>query len=255
MEKHQIDTLLPIFNSFSKVSLLEIEMFSLLKRYDSKFLLTMSQFYFILQQINSEYSILFTNNSFYTDYSTLYFDTVHYHFYHQHHNQKNNRYKVRFREYLNSNLSFLEIKQKSKNGLSTKKRLSGTFDGQEFTDVQSNFIQQNISEISSKNLSPVLENQFSRITLVSKVSKERLTFDLNLSFIGFQQSIKSSELVVAELKQENKNTNSLFLETLKKQGIRAENFSKYCIGLALLNNSIKKNNFKSTLQKIQEWNF
>ena len=57
------------------------------------------------------------------DYKSLYFDTEDRKFYNDHHNQRVNRYKVRYREYVDSGLVFLEIKCKNNKGKTIKKRL------------------------------------------------------------------------------------------------------------------------------------
>lgn len=254
MEKHQIDILNSILSSFSKITLPEMGSFSLLKRFDSKFILKESDFYNILSNLSSDYAGFWHNESFLSTYSSLYFDTDNFDFYLQHHNQKNNRCKIRFRNYVESNLSFLEIKQKSKNGLSKKTRILGDFKANHFSTEQVKFMEKLIPEIKAEKLFPILNNRFTRVTLVSKKENERLTFDLNINFEHQNKTTSIPNFVVAELKQENKNSNSAFLQQLKTYGIREQNFSKYCIGLSILNHKIKRNNFKPILLKIDQWN-
>ena len=57
------------------------------------------------------------------DYKSLYFDTEDRKFYNDHHNQRVHRHKVRYREYVDSGLVFLEIKCKNNKGKTIKKRL------------------------------------------------------------------------------------------------------------------------------------
>ena len=57
-------------------------------------------------------------------------------------------------------------------------------------------------------------------------------------------------LVIAELKQENYNRQTLFAKILKGKLIRPERVSKYCLGVALLEEDIKKNEIKAKLRKI-----
>ena len=44
-------------------------------------------------------------------------------FYNDHHNQRVNRHKIRFREYVDSGLIYLEVKCKTNKGKTVKKRL------------------------------------------------------------------------------------------------------------------------------------
>ena len=56
------------------------------------------------------------------DYKSLYYDTEDWKFYLDHHNGRVNRNKIRFREYVGSKLTFLEIKLKNNKGKTIKKR-------------------------------------------------------------------------------------------------------------------------------------
>jgi hypothetical protein len=97
-----------------------------------------------------------------------------------------------------------------------------------------------------------LWNSFDRITLVNKFEKERLTLDLNLGFQDGDNSENFPHIVIAELKQENVNRNSLFYELMKKNLVRPNGFSKYCAGTAVLNPTLKSNNFKEKLLLLEK---
>jgi SPX domain protein involved in polyphosphate accumulation len=56
-------------------------------------------------------------------YQTLYFDTRDFALYSQHHNGQRARYKVRVREYLDSEMAFLEVKRKTNQNRTIKSRL------------------------------------------------------------------------------------------------------------------------------------
>ena len=111
-----------------------------------------------------------------------------------------------------------------------------------------------IKDISG--LSGILEskltNTFQRITLVNKSLPERLTFDLNLTFEVKGQHKALEQLVIAELKQEQLNRASKFAQLVKSKFIRPERISKYCVGVALLLDKIKKNNIKEKLRTIDK---
>ena len=63
------------------------------------------------------------DNCYIQDYRSLYYDTVDRQFFLDHHNERVNRYKVRFREYVNSGLSFLEVKCKNNKKKTIKNRI------------------------------------------------------------------------------------------------------------------------------------
>ena len=56
-------------------------------------------------------------------YETRYFDTADYEMYTKHHNGKLNRYKVRFRTYVDSEMNFFEVKFKTNTGRTRKSRV------------------------------------------------------------------------------------------------------------------------------------
>ena len=105
---------LDILSAFKPISLKEMDNVKLLNRTDTKFIFNYSLFNTILSNIKSDYKILTIKNKNIAAYRTLYFDTDHFRFYNNHHNKKGNRYKVRIRKYIDSNLCFLEIKNKRK---------------------------------------------------------------------------------------------------------------------------------------------
>ena len=94
---------------------------SLMKRVDTKFLINRKKLESIFSSLSSHYKILKVKDVIKSKYSSFYFDTVNYKFFLDHHNGKLNRAKVRFREYVGSNLTFLEVKRKNQKGVTIKK--------------------------------------------------------------------------------------------------------------------------------------
>ena len=112
-----------------------------------------------------------------------------------------------------------------------------------------------------EKLMHILTNNFSRITLVSKTDKERLTIDFSLQFLKEGKLKQLGNLAIAEVKQENVNRGSEIMSILKNNQIREASFSKYATGAALLNPDLKYNKFKKNflyLNKIHKngdiWN-
>lgn len=102
-----------------------------------------------------------------------------------------------------------------------------------------------------EQLIPVLDVSFLRCTLVNRNDPERVTIDFSLQF-DFQGKSKSIDrLVIVEAKQ-NKNVQSPFIRLLKDNHIIQGSISKYCLGMALLNENLKKNNFKSRILRINK---
>ncbi len=222
----------------------------LLNRVDTKFVIDRDSLFSILKEVHSDYRILEIEGVRQNAYETLYFDTPDLEFYHLHQRGKKNRYKVRKRKYIESDLSFLEIKFKNNKRRTIKKRIT-------IADVEvklDNVAREYIKEVSGIEIKLVaaLWNQFTRITLVNQDLPERLTIDLGLSFRTNDETRKFEKLVIIEAKQEKATRNSPFLQAIKKRSIRPDRISKYCLGIALLNKDVKQNAFKEKIRKIEK---
>lgn len=220
----------------------------LLNRTDTKYLLTDEDFLRYLEEIQQNYRVLDINNVRRANYKTLYFDTPDNLFYLQHHREKPTRIKVRKRQYVDSNLSFLEVKIKSKER-TDKQRIVIDNMNESLSEAEHNFINQYFE--SPDILTPKLWNSFERITLVSKIASERLTIDRNISFTFENNYQELKNLVVAEVKQEASSRNSTFVLALKREHVRNMGFSKYCMGSAGLNKKLKYNMFKGKFLHIK----
>ncbi|MFK8038169.1 MAG: polyphosphate polymerase domain-containing protein [Crocinitomicaceae bacterium] len=228
--------------TFSPISLAEMDEVKLMNRTDTKFVFKRSDLSSVLEKLSSDYSVLKINDNLISSYKTLYFDTLEFGYYLDHHNGRGNRFKVRIRNYTESNLFFLEIKNKYK-GRTDKKRIKLNDFETSFSADSRLFVDSVID--SAPNLEAKLWNNFSRITLVNHAEKERLTLDLNLSFDWNGRVEEFDHIVIAELKQENVNRNSKFYQMMKSFNISSNSISKYCIGAVSLNPGLKYNSFKS----------
>jgi hypothetical protein len=237
-----------ITESFNPISLKEMDGVALMNRSDTKFILPKCQISIILQAVLSDYTILEINQNRVMTYNSLYYDTPDTLFYKWHHNEKNNRLKIRIRNYVESKIHFLEVKRKNGKGVTKKSRIP--IDG--FQNILSpkslDFIKDTTTHVFS--LKPVLENKFNRITLVSKFHKERATIDFNLSFKNNDNEKSFDNLAIIEIKQEGVNRNSPIYKSLKKLHILPNSISKYCLGLISLYKDLKYNAFKPQLLKI-----
>lgn len=233
-----------ILSDYTPISLSEMDEVKLLNRVDTKFVLSLSQFNDLLRSISNDYRVLEIDGKRSARYKSLYFDTDNFDYYHHHHNGFPDRFKVRIRRYLDSDLCFLEIKHKKK-GRTDKKRIKIHDFELNLSENSRLFIKEHIPNVS--NLSPSLWNNFERITLVNNERKERLTFDIGLNFnreIDSDEQIGYSDIVIAEVKQEREDRTAPVMRTLKQMHVRQARISKYCIGMGLIKHNLKKNRFK-----------
>jgi hypothetical protein len=238
-----------IIQPFEPISLVEMDSVQLMNRTDTKFVIDRNVFNQLLPELKKHYKALEILGNRINSYETLYYDKPNFQFFLDHHNGKGNRFKVRIRNYVESNLYFLEIKNKFKDR-TDKKRIKTTDFELKLTEKSIGFINEVIGEPTQ--LEAKLWNSFGRITLVNKNLEERLTLDLNLSFRWENHNVTYDHIVIAELKQSSVNRNSPFYSLMKKNKIRPYSISKYCIGAVSLNPELKYNNFKEKLILIEK---
>ncbi len=239
-----------ILSEFQSIDLTEMDSVQLMNRTDTKFMFSEEQLMEFLLGLAENYRVLSIAGIRQSRYKTLYYDTPGFLHFLQHQNGKRHRYKIRKREYVESNLSFLEVKEKSNKGrtLKSRIRLQELFEaldqkGQNFIESKADF---------SKVLEPKLWNSFTRTTLVDTIAGERVTLDTNISFSwqGIRKDLAG--FVIAEVKQDGNNRHSKFIQHMKARMIRPEGISKYCLGVALLFPHIKSNTFKEKILKIKK---
>ena len=241
----------PVVKYFSPIRLDEMDRVKLMKRTDTKYWFHASRLQNILQQIEDQYYVLEIDGQEKLPYATTYFDTDADKMYSTHHNGKLNRYKVRRRTYLSSGISFLEVKFKSNKGKTLKTRIN-TNDGHIELNQEENAFLEQLIPFNCKHLSPSLMNNFSRLTLVNKNFQERCTIDINLRFKTAQKQVSLDDLTIVEIKSDGRPTNSPLARALRDERIKSSGFSKYCVGRAVTDPSLKQNAFKEKIRSIEK---
>lgn len=239
-------------DNFDVIHLSEMDKVKLMNRIDTKYWFPLSNLPNLLKLVQDDYFILEINKKEISSYKSTYFDTDKYAMYTAHHNGKLNRFKVRKRRYLDTEVNFLEVKFKNNKGRTIKKRIKIENDNMVLTENEKDFVEA-FTPFKSIDLKPVLTNEFKRITLVNKNFKERCTIDFNISFKYENNVSDLPDFTIVEIKSDGKNTNSSLSKVLKEKRIKSSGFSKYCIGMAYINKNIKKNSFKNKLLKINKF--
>ena len=236
---------------FESIGLKGLEKYRLMNRIDTKYFFEREKLQTLLVRLALHYKLLNTNKDRFVSYSSLYFDTKDSTMFLDHHNGNLNRYKVRFREYLDSKSCFLEIKFKNNKGRTIKTRIKAEGINERMKKEELEFI----NKILPNKLNDIKSRiwiKFNRLTLVHKVKKERLTIDFNLEVSDNQKKVKLYEICIAELKQEKYSSQSDFFRIMKSLKVRPNRISKYCIGMTLLDNTLKYNKFKSKLLSLNK---
>ena len=231
-----------IVADFSPISLDEMDDVKLMSRTDTKFAFKANKMPFLLQQLMPFYRVLAIDGDLIHDYKSLYYDTEDRKFYLDHHNGRVNRNKIRFREYVGSRLTFLEIKRKNNKGKTIKKRMKVDKISNQLSEKEQEYVERIIGR--PMNVDAKQWINFSRITFVHKTQKERLTMDINLTFENANKKGDMKHIVIAEVKQERMSRASDFMRIAKEMHILPIRISKYCMSTLQLNPRLKRNRFK-----------
>lgn len=233
----------------------------LMNRIDTKYAVPLSMLPAILEAARADYYVQEINGKRIATYDTLYYDTDTLDMYMRHHDRQLVRQKIRVRQYVDSQLTFLEIKRKNNKGRTKKKRIAVpgfAISGETFGESKrekwsvADFIAAK-SRYTWAEISPHLQTTFQRITLVNKAKTERLTIDMNLLWknVITNESETFSDLVIIELKRDG-NMPSPMTGIMLNLRIHPHKISKYCIGTALTTPGLKKNRFKKKIRSIEK---
>lgn len=238
------------------ITLEEMDGVKLLNRIDSKYLTEEATLLKLLEAAAAAgYSVLVTEGQRISPYRSVYFDTAALKMFYDHHNRRLVRQKVRTRCYENSGDCYLEIKRKNNHGRTKKKRTSIPLsEMMDFgADVSACEYLAGHSWFTQKEITPSVETDFQRITLVNSAKTERITIDTNLEFLNFRTGKKTSlqDAVVIELKQDGRAESSMkrILLDLRIKPVRV---SKYCIAITLTDPVAKTGRFKVKVRRIEK---
>lgn len=228
---------------FDKITLPEMDGVKLMDRVDVKYVVPLKLLPQILSEAKNEYKLLEVNNERLCLYETLYYDTPSFDLYHNHHNGRGDRYKIRFRNYAESNVSYFEIKHKNNKGRTLKTRIKqpNQFE-MTISGDKADFLKEK-TPLTAAHFEGNLWVYYRRMTLVNKIMAERVTIDINLSFKHFEKKASYYKVAIIEVKQKRQGTSSI-VTILKNHGLRPGSISKYCLGVLSTQNDVKINRFK-----------
>ena len=237
------------------ISLDEMSGIKLMNRTDTKFVTNKAKLAQLLELTQGQYFAQQIEGSRIANYQTTYWDTPLHRFFLEHHNGRAPRQKIRVRTYLDSDMTFLEVKTKNNHGRTKKKRITvPSQERQDVVDAGGSEFTQKLTGATFDNILPTVQNQFQRITLVNYGKTERLTIDFNVAFHNYEteHDAQTGQLVIIELKRDG-NVFSPVLDLLRQLRIKPSGFSKYCIGSVMTNVSLKNNLFKEKLVRIRKY--
>ena len=248
---------LEVWRDMPTITLDEMSSIKLMNRVDTKYVISEEYCMELLRRAVDKYSVQVIGDVRACRYSTLYYDTPDLEMYTVHHNRKLTRQKIRSRTYIESGVTFIEVKNKTNTGRTKKKRIA--IDESYFACVGKSpeaaaFLSEK-ANYSPDVIQPALATIFDRITLVNHAHTERLTIDMNLRFVNMRaetpQEAKVDRMVIVELKQDGL-CYSPMKEILQDLRVKKLKVSKYCVGTALSNPTVKANRFKRKIRLINK---
>ena len=250
-----MDGLADILQSMSSISLEEMSSVKLMNRVDSKFPMNRETLLRMASRWGEHFYVQECEGQRIARYRSLYFDTPDAVTYTMHHNRQLHRQKVRQRIYVDSNIAFLEIKNKKNTGRTKKKRIPIPVEqwGELYSSKESaDFIREKVW-VTDQPLAPRLENAFQRITLVNKAKTERVTIDFGIRFHNWLSGCDAdvSDLVIVEVKQDG-SLPSKFKDFLRDARVKKKGLSKYCLGMLLTDEHLKYNRFKNKIRYVNK---
>lgn len=240
-----------LLGGFAPITLAEMGLAALQDRTDTKFLLAEDDLVSALSGLGNAYRVLEIDAVRLNHYRTLYFDTADFALYRQHQVGRRDRYKVRSRSYLDSRLSFLEVKHKVSRNRTVKSRVPTDALLVQFTAETGAFLRQFLP-LNPDELEPKLWNEYTRITLVSNTCVERVTLDLNLSFSDGERTVSLPGVAIAEVKQLGVDRQSDFMRRMRALGVRPAGLSKYCVGVAMTHPAVRHNRLNPQLRRVNQ---
>lgn len=237
--------------AYTPISLAELGDAALLNRVETKYVVSADFIPTFLNAIRTDYTVLSIDGQRLNQYRTLYFDSADFALYRRHHAGATNRYKIRARQYVETDTTFLELKHKDNKRHTTKQRRE-TDKFMRVIDRPSGDFLRHHYPYSVDVLYGRLLTNYTRMTLVSRHSAERVTIDLDLNFEWDESDITLENVAIIEVKRAPHSTDSRAIAQLREQHQRPQRFSKYCIGVSKMYPHVKHNNFKPTLRLLNK---
>lgn len=188
-------------------------------------------------------------------YETCYFDDPERRSYHDHHQGRRQRMKVRVRRYVDAGLCFLEVKLKDKRGITVKKRMPyDAANAERLDDAAMAHVRRCHEALYGRpferELEPVLRMRYRRATLVAREGGERMTIDSDIRFLAGPDEFGPPPGVFI-LETKSAHGNGLADAILRRHHQHPTNgCSKYCVGMSVTGAVQKYNRFRPALRKL-----
>lgn len=227
----------------------------MLERRDNKYVVSTEVLRRALAELAERFDILEIDGRRDFTYDTCYFDDAEHSGYHDHHQGRRIRSKVRMRKYVDAGLCFVEVKLKHMRGMTIKERLQRPAEQHGVMDDEARaFVETCHRELYGRELGrvlqPALRMRYQRVTLVAKQGGERMTVDMGVSFEG-PEGVRTVDAGMVLVETKSDKANGIADKILRALHQHPTNScSKYCVAAVALNRVHKYNKFLVPLRKL-----
>ncbi len=228
---------------------------AMLERLDNKYIVPAARLLPAFERFSELFDVLEIDGKRAFTYATEYFDDAEAQAYHDHHQGRRKRCKVRIRNYVDAGFSYLEVKLKDLRGATQKKRLKMAANAQGLSAESLAFIDTCHNDMYGtplrRDLVPVIDMEYERITLVAKEGGERMTIDTRMNFSASNAERDAApDMFILETK--SARGNGIADKILRGEHLHpTKHCSKYCVGMAALGLVEKHNQFLPALRKLK----
>lgn len=221
----------------------------LCRRVESKFVIPIAATQALVASLASDYVVLPAGAARVASYRSLYFDTEDLAFFHAQRRGYRLRHKVRIRHYPDRLVSFLEIKMRVGDGLTSKARRPRAYGDDAMSADDLRFVRAHAPV--GDDLGPRVRIDYSRITLLNLRCAERVTIDIDLAVSGGVLGDWIRNVAVVEVKQATLDRRSTAMATLRAARWRPGWASKYCIGVACTRPDVRLTRLREGLRAVE----
>jgi hypothetical protein len=227
---------------------------AMLERLDNKYIVSADRLLPAFARFADLFDVLEISGKRAFTYATDYFDDEGAQGYHDHHQGRRKRCKVRIRNYVDAGFSYLEVKLKDLRDATVKKRLKLPRPMRSLCADSLAFIDACHAEMYGlplgRHLLPVIGMEYERITLVAREGGERMTIDTRMAFRAANAERDAApDMFILETK--SARGNGIADKILRAEHLHpTKNCSKYCIGMAALGLVSRRNRFLPALKRL-----
>ncbi|MWB99687.1 polyphosphate polymerase domain-containing protein [Agromyces seonyuensis] len=248
------------------VDLVELnERAELQTRIDRKYLVPLDRLPAVLVRLDDDTRVLEIGGARDSAYESVYFDTPDLLSYRLAATARRRRFKIRTRSYLDSELSFLEVKTRGGRAATVKGRVSvdptsaSTLEGEALAYAEETLAETGVTDARGLRLEATLVTRYRRATLLVPATAERVesraTIDVGLEWVDLEPAerheacrprrMRTPHLAIVETK--SAATPGTVDRALWAEGLRPARVSKFATGLAALHPELPSNRWHRTL--------